>query len=853
MSSLFDGVFTLCLSGIADAGDLDGEIRRAQCLRAQTPHAAPGAALLLSSLKNLLWEKISAAPDAERETTPERLERLSRTFDSIIAALISSSCNKMDAEFELASEKFLRERTKLDRVVEIIGAGICLLDGDLNVKWINRRMESWVGRGEPLHGTPCPEHMGKLLGCARECSPRKVFETGAPVQTRTRVACADGVERTLELACSPITDAAGAVTQALITARDVTEDLKIRERERFWREFNDKVITNAQVGIIAVDDDMRIVVWNRYMEEEYDIPAAEVLGKDIYDFFPAIKGEGWPEWIERVRSTGKPVIIQEWRHKTKKKGERIIHAAMYPLHDFGGEFIGAGFINLDVTQRIEMENELRNTKDFFRNVFDSSTDSIVITGLDGTIINANLAGRKTLGDEKPEGKNFDAFFARRGAFAEILERLKSGEPVENVELDVRGAGSGTFTFLLTSIILRDAEGKPLGVLARGADVTEMKRIRERLDRTRRLHALGEMASGVAHDFNNLLAVIIGRTHMLSRQTGNEHLLRGLAVIERAARHAVEIVSRIQSFARKKPDSLEFKPLDINEVVAEAVELVRPRLRQDAAAGGAISVTFNRKKAPPVNGNPHELIEVFTNLLLNAADAMPKGGKITVAAAALSDSVKVTVSDTGGGIESEVVDRIFDPFFTTKGVKGMGLGLSVSYGIVERHGGTIEVKSVPGRGTTFTVTLPAAAGETERERFTPPAAVAKQPASVLVVDDDGDLLELIADVLEADGCEVTAARNGEEAVRLAGQRAFDAVLTDLRMPGMDGFEVVKRVKSAAPGTPAALITGWPSMVTDNDIERTGIDALIVKPFSPDEIRSFVKKAGTMTRSRNTPGD
>jgi signal transduction histidine kinase len=249
---------------------------------------------------------------------------------------------------------------------------------------------------------------------------------------------------------------------------------------------------------------------------------------------------------------------------------------------------------------------------------------------------------------------------------------------------------------------------------------QLSTAQSRLIRSEKLRALGEMAAGVAHDFNNVLAAIMGRAQLLLSHIDEPGQRRQLQIIEQAATDGARTVRRIQEFTRKRR-ARPFEPVDLNQVVDEVVEVTRSRWKDEALARGVTyEVGVVPTPLPPVAADPSELREVLINLVLNALDAMPAGGRVTLRTAPAGDGVTCEVVDTGGGMTEEVRQRVFDPFFTTKAEKGTGLGLSVAYGIISRHGGDIEVRSAPGAGSTFIIRLPVARVTTE------PPPIASRP-------------------------------------------------------------------------------------------------------------------------------
>jgi GAF domain-containing protein/CheY-like chemotaxis protein len=361
---------------------------------------------------------------------------------------------------------------------------------------------------------------------------------------------------------------------------------------------------------------------------------------------------------------------------------------------------------------------------------------------------------------------------------------------------------------------------------------------ERIVQGERLRALGEMAGGVAHDFNNFLAIITGRAESLVAETSDPELRRQLRVILQVALDAAQTVRRIGDFTRMRR-ARPFEPVDLRQIVQEVVEVTRSRWRDDPQARGiAFEMTVMAEPTPPMSGDPSELREALTNIVFNAIDAMPDGGRLTLRTGVAGHRVFCAVSDSGIGMHEDIRQRIFDPFFTTKGERGTGLGLSVVYGIVTRHGGEVQVQSTPGRGSVFTLRFPCAQ---ETPPPAPPAPVAPAPRTgrILVIDDEQEIASAMGDLLRRDGHEVAVCHDGRSGLARFAAAPFDLVITDLGMPDISGWEVARRVKEHRPGTPVAMVTGWGDQI---DPARTpGVDHLLGKPFKRSEIRAVVAAA------------
>ena len=372
----------------------------------------------------------------------------------------------------------------------------------------------------------------------------------------------------------------------------------------------------------------------------------------------------------------------------------------------------------------------------------------------------------------------------------------------------------------------------------------LKLAQDQIVQAEKLRALGEMASGVAHDFNNLLAVILGNIQLLSHQLDDlsqEEIRERLKTVERSSKDGAETVRRIQEFTGVRRDK-EFSFLSINEIVQEVVTVTQPRWKdQPQRKGIQVELSTKLDDVPPVSGNPSELREVLTNIVFNAVDAMPDGGRLILSTRVRPDWVEVRISDTGIGMTEEVKRRIFDPFFTTKGVTNSGLGMSVSYGIIKRHGGEILVESERGKGTTFILRLPISY-EVQKPRDRESRADKKiQPARILVIDDEDSVREILAKMLSVRGHHVAVASTGEEGIERFKSEHFDLVFTDLGMPKMSGWEVGKAIKGLRQATPVIMITGWGMELNREKMDENGIDLVVTKPFNFDQLLQIVSQA------------
>ncbi len=368
--------------------------------------------------------------------------------------------------------------------------------------------------------------------------------------------------------------------------------------------------------------------------------------------------------------------------------------------------------------------------------------------------------------------------------------------------------------------------------------------REQKAMAEKMAALGELSFGVAHNVNNTLTGILGRAQLLLRSNDPAKIQSGLELIIKSAEDGAQIIRRIQDFARQRP-SREFETLAVADLLRDACEMSRARweVRTDAPP---IRFALVADCEALVKGDPVELRETLVNMIYNAVDAMPNGGDIRLSAQETRDNVVVHIADSGMGMTPEVKSRLFDPFFTTKGRKGTGMGLAVSFGIVRRHNGSIDVDSEPGRGTTFNISLPKVArpavNVVEPERPLESIEHGESKTRVLVVDDESAVREVLVEALEAEGCEVLEALTGEAALEMFDRYngRIDAVFTDIGMPEMTGWELVTAIRERSKSVPLAIVSGWADAISVETRNAVQADWVVAKPFDIDKISGIAQE-------------
>lgn len=354
----------------------------------------------------------------------------------------------------------------------------------------------------------------------------------------------------------------------------------------------------------------------------------------------------------------------------------------------------------------------------------------------------------------------------------------------------------------------------------------------------RLHALGQMASGIVHDFNNALTPILGASDFLLMNPdmldNRKESLILLDSIRTAARDAKNVVHRLREFYRPDEDA-EMGPVNVNDVAAHVFELTQPKWKGQAHANGfTIETRMELSEVPPVLGSKSQLREVLANILLNSLDAMPEGGRLTIRTSMEEAWVVIRVIDTGRGMTSEICQRCFEPFFSTKGKNGTGLGLSIAYGIVQKYKGRIFAESAPGKGTTLTIKLPAVEPVVKETPGAPEAEAAVPPQDILVADENALSREIVARHLVADGHHVTMAGDAMEAIAKCRETPVSVVLLCRVMAKMSGLQLASNLKKEFPGIRVLLFTGYNDPNEDVSAME-GVDAFLEKPATRKELR------------------
>ncbi len=370
------------------------------------------------------------------------------------------------------------------------------------------------------------------------------------------------------------------------------------------------------------------------------------------------------------------------------------------------------------------------------------------------------------------------------------------------------------------------------------------KMEESLLHSEKLKSMGIITAGISHEFNNILAVVMGTAELLEESLKDEKKLKkGLNTIIEASKDGAAIVKRMLTFSKAGKSTSNYILTDINYLIEQAIDFTMPRWKNISQSKGVCNDidTNGMKKIPEVLCSPTELIDVFINIMNNALDAIPDGGRISFSTESDENTVLISISDTGVGMPENIKKKAFDPFFTTRRPIGTGLGLSCVYSIIKSHGGKIEVESEVGEGTTFNLSIPIQKKAVlKAERPEPVRKKTEKKIHILVVDDNEELCVVLSSFLIRDGHTVKALNNGMEAIELARREDFDLVLCDLAMPGVTGHDVIRALNNLDMRPKIGLITGWDEKLKVFDEEDMKVDFILNKPYNFSKLTKHINE-------------
>ncbi len=738
-------------------------------------------------------------------------------------------------------------------VLELIPVRVSFIDRERRHRFANDEYAKVIGQPvEQILGKTVAEVLGEEED--RRLQPfADAALAGETVNWEGWAEIPRGVQRYIHRTYVPHADETGQVVGFFVLVRDTTEHQEaVTEQRRLSRLLED-AIESIPNGFAVYDSSSRLAVCNSAYATLYGAPKEQLLGADIdrlvkrvIENFKTVDGRP----VDQAREIYGPNLEELW-----SDGRTVLEAELEDgrwilISRHEGAEGGQVFVRTDITDLKRMEQALRESERLLRSVLDACPVPVTMTRADnGLILYVSPATSSVYGGNMPAGPddsivNYYVDAAARKAYVALLRQRRR---VDDYEVQLKRT-DGTPFWASVSARLIEYQGEEV-IVASTLDLTErrtaeaeMERQREALYQSEKLNALGGLLAGVAHELNNPLSVVVGQASLLSETARDPAVEQRAEQIQKAADRCSRIVKTFLAMARQSTP--ERSEVDLNDVVDAALEITAYTL-QSADIDVSRSLTPD---LPPVWADPDQLNQVVMNLIINAEQAMAEQvGQRSLALITEADDdaglVRLTVRDNGPGIPAELRSRIFDPFFTTKEVgSGTGVGLTVSHGIVQAHNGAIEVAGEPGAGATFVITLPRCSraplqAEAAPERETRPA-----PGRVLIVDDEPDVSEMLSEILSLDGHEVDVASSGNAAMQLIARHRFDVILSDMRMPDVDGPGLYKRIRNAFPDLVDRLvfITGDALGPTIGSfLNETGLPHL-EKPVTPSEVREAVQQ-------------
>ena len=768
-------------------------------------------------------------------------QRASEEFNQFRASLLR------EIEERRAIESALREserrfRAIFDQTFQFIG--LMALDGTLIEA--NRAALEFVGAeyviGRPFWETPwwthSPELQEKLRAAVKKAS------AGEFVRFEATHPAVDGNLHYVDFSLKPVTDETGKVVLLIPEGRDITERKQAEEDLRLREHYQRALLDNFPFAAWMKDEDGRYLAVNRQLAAYLDLASPDdLVGKTNFDILP-------PELSERIAEEDRKVLVSG---RTKHAEEQLPVKGVYRWFDvyqspvaIDGRVIGTVGCNWDITERKRVEEALAESEELFHTLCSSAPIGIFRTDGEGNNIYCSPGWEKITGMSASEG------VGRRwveGIHPDDLaehekawnEAVAAGHIYAHEHRRLTPQGRTNWVRTLASP-LKSPDGKVSGYVGTMDEISELRQASQDMLKNQKIESLGVLAGGIAHDFNNILTIILGNISLARFQLhDSEKVSTRLEEAENATVRAKDLAQQLLTFARG------------GEPVKKIVE-VAGLLKE--ACGFALHGSNVRGEFAlaedlwPVEADEGQLSQVIQNLVLNAVQAMPEGGTVTISAENATTPqegmrfVKISVADTGAGISEHHLQRIFDPYFTTK-QQGSGLGLATCFSIIRKHGGKIRATSVLGKGSTFHISLPAS----EQESVSKPLS-RKAPSHgsgrVLIMDDEEDIRELTQAILEELGYTVESVENGTGAVDLYRKRKeegtpFSAVILDLTIPGgVGGKETIEQLLRIDPDIKAIVSSGYSTDPIMANYRDYGFRAVLVKPYRPQDISRVLQE-------------
>lgn len=675
----------------------------------------------------------------------------------------------------------------------------------------------------------------------------------------------DGSIIDVEVVAIPIVFGGKQAMQVLIN--DITQRKKAEEELAKEQFLMNTLMNNIPDSIYIKDRDSKFIRINKALSDRFGLQNSEqAVGKTDFDFFTIEHAARAFEDEQTIIETGTPLIGIEEKETWPDGRITWVSTSKLPLIDKDGKIIGTFGISKDITERKLAEDALRETRDYLENLLSFANAPIMVWDANFRITRFNIAFEKLTGYSIYEiiGKHPEILCPPeyKENLMKHLFKTASGDHLINVEMPIKCKNGSIRNVLWNSANIYSDDKKTLiATIAHGMDITDQKRIEDERNRlhaellqAQKMESLGTLAGGIAHDFNNILGIILGYANLLEvKKDIPEKFEEAINAINQAVERGAALVRQILTFARKT--EIGFEPINVVALIREIISMLRQTLPRIIDFKELIEPDL-----PYIPADKTQVHQAILNLCLNSRDAMPKGGLITIEAKKVSKEkikekfpnadgeiyVQISVTDTGLGIDEETRRRIFDPFFTTKmKERGTGLGLSVVYGIMQAHKGYIDVDSNPGEGSTFSLYFPVESSITKKENEnvekTSPAFLGGTE-TILLVEDEEFLLEMMSFLFQSQGYKVFSARDGVEAIEVFQNHhdEIDLILSDLGLPRIMGKDLFLELKEIDPNATVIFASGYFEPEIRAELIKIGAKGFVQKPYIPDEVLQLIRK-------------
>ncbi|MGD9974149.1 MAG: PAS domain S-box protein [Desulfatirhabdiaceae bacterium] len=636
----------------------------------------------------------------------------------------------------------------------------------------------------------------------------------------------------------------------VVTYGDITE---LKASEEALR-FNSWLLKAVQQSVIATDPDGRVIYWNSAAEKLYGWTSQEALNQPIINLIASPSAIGHANEIKERLQAGK-CWAGEYLIRHRDGTEFPVEVFNSPIHDENGVFTGIIGVSTDIRDRKQAEEALKQSEERYRVLVENINDVIFEIDATGvaTYISPTIEPMSGYSPAELIGHNLFGFVHPEdiGWLTERFREVLAGQTRSSQYRLLKKTGDFFWVRSSSRVIYDD--GKPVGLRGALTDVSEMIRLEDELRQAHKLEAIGKLAGGIAHDFNNIMAIILGNTELALQDIPEWNPVHeSLQEIRNASLRAKEIVRQILSFSRKT--GADRKRIRLTPIIQDTLSLLR------ATIPSTIHIVANFDASDDtILANQTQISQILINLSNNAAYAMKDNGgrlfiglnNVVVDTSHLANCpdlkpghyIRLTVSDTGGGIDPQIIGSIFDPYFTTKAMgEGSGMGLAIVYGLVKTHEGAISVDNKPGVGTTFHVLFPVVECAISTEKKTDQTEQPSAHERILLIDDEPSIIKMVQKMLQSMGYHIECETDPIKALErfCAHPDHFDLVITDFTMPNIRGDQLAKKIHEISPEKPVILSTGHSEFVQQDSAEKLGISAYLMKPYKRETLLNTIRK-------------